>query len=56
MANMLQITAIHPLKGMELWADIMEVPREFNNMAEFLEVAKKDFPDRKVRIIQVMES
>lgn len=53
---MLQVTAEHPLKGIELWADIVEVPPQFNNMAEFLEVAKKDFKDRKVRIIQIMES
>lgn len=56
MINMLQCTAEHDLKNIELWFDIMEVPETINNLKEYLELAKSDFSDRKVRIIQVMES
>ena len=37
MVNILQVTAQHPLKGIELWADVMEIPSAVNNLNEFLD-------------------
>ena len=56
MKNILQITAEHNLKDTELWYDLMEISETINDFISFIEVAKQDFPDRKVRIVQIIEA
>lgn len=56
MKNILQISVKDiPNFTLEVWYDVMEIPENVNNLKEFNEVAKKDFSNRKVRIIQIME-
>lgn len=54
--NVVQITAKTNLKGVEVWYDLMELPSSINNLNEFLNTIKVDFPNRNVRIIQIMET
>lgn len=60
MRNIAQITLTaaglpEPLQKLEIWYDLMEVPASVNNMAEFVATLTKDMPDRKVRVVQLME-
>ena len=37
------------------WVDIMDIPDHINDLKSFYEVAQKDFNDRAIRIIEVLE-
>lgn len=56
MRVIVQVTCKFPNQGPnEIWFDLMKVPETVNDLRGFLENAKKDLRDRKVRIVQILE-
>lgn len=56
MRVIVQVTCKFPNQGPnEIWFDLMKVPETVNDLRGFLENAKKDLRNRKVRIVQILE-
>jgi hypothetical protein len=54
--TIVQVTTFVPSPGsFDYWVDIMDLPQTVNDLRGFLETAKKDFSERKVRIVQILE-
>jgi hypothetical protein len=55
MKNILQVQMKVGFTQEPLWFDFMELPENINDLRQFQDAAQKDYPDRLVRIVQVLE-
>ena len=56
MKNILQVQMKVGFTDEILWFDFIELPENLNDLRQFQEAAQSDYPDRLVRVVQVLEA